>query len=74
MNSAAGIQVQTLEKHYEMFKRSVDCNKILGKLRMYGMISLLDMQRLQAEKTQMERNRFLFTSVNYTSCYVKARR
>ena len=42
-----------------MFERSADCNQILDMLRMHGMISTLDMQRLQAETTQMDRNRFV---------------
>ena len=57
-DSAVGIiKVQTLEKHYDLFERSTDCSIILGNLRMCGMISPLEMQRLQAETTQMERNR-----------------
>ena len=52
-------RVLSLEKHCVMFERSADCNQILGMLRMHGMISTLDMQRLQAETTQMDRNRFV---------------
>ena len=59
--SAVGIiKVQTLEKHYDLFERSADCNIILGKLRMCGLISPLEMQRLQAEATQIERNRYCY--------------
>lgn len=51
--------VLTLEKHFELFEKSMDCNEILGTLRMEGVISRLEMQQLQAERTQIERNRFV---------------
>jgi len=50
-------RVLTLEKHFELFEKSADCNVILGVLRIEGVISRLEMQQLQAERTQIERNR-----------------
>ena len=57
-------RVLTLEKHFELFEKSADCNVILGVLRMEGVISRLEMQQLQAEKTQIERNRFVLCIIS----------
>jgi len=56
----------TVEKHFELFERSADCIVILGRLKMEGVISRLETQRLQAERTQIERNRFVYINrLNY---------
>ena len=59
MMAKTDVRVLTLEKHFELFERSADCNSLLGLLMMEGVISRLEMQRLQAERTQIERNRFV---------------
>jgi len=53
-------RVLSLEKHFLLFETSADCNAILGRLLMEGMITRLDLQQLQAERTQMIRNRFVY--------------
>ena len=62
-------RVLTLEKHFELFEKSADCNVILGVLRMEGVISRLEMQQLQAEKTQIERNRFVLCKISAIQIY-----
>jgi len=57
---AIDARVLALEKHFVLFERSADCNTILGMLRLHGVIGPLDMQRLQAETTQMDRNRLVY--------------
>ena len=57
-------RVLTLEKHFELFEKSADCNVILGVLRIEGVISRLEMQQLQAERTQIERNRFVLCIIS----------
>lgn len=59
-NDASGtgaMEELTLRRHYNMFENCGDCTFILGMLRTRNMITILDHQRITAERTQIEKNR-----------------